>query len=132
MPPAFLLCLFWREGLAICPGWPESQFFYFMFLILAEIAEAWHHTQIFPIEMSIANFSFVCLGWPRIQILTTSASHVAWDDTCVLPCSAIYWDVGLTNFLPTLALNCNTLISVSQVASFIGMNHHTPLHLRFW
>jgi hypothetical protein len=54
-----------------------------------------------------------CPGWHGPQSSCFTPSHHSWNNRHVLS-SATGWDGGLTNFLPSLALNHNSLISASQ------------------
>jgi hypothetical protein len=67
--------LFWSQGLAFCPGWPELQFFYFRLPTIAGMTGTQHHTQLFSLEMG--SHKLFCPGWLRTMILPISTSQVA-------------------------------------------------------
>jgi hypothetical protein len=81
---------------------------------------AYHHAQLFYVEMGSCKLFFLCQGWLGTTILLISASFVAWDDRCAPQFLTNGWD-GVGPWPVIL------LISASQVAGITGMSHSTQL-----
>jgi hypothetical protein len=69
----------------------------------------------FPLRWDLINF-FFCLGWSEIAIFLTSASHVSWNERCMLVHPVIGWDRFLLIPCCRWPWTSILLISTSQVA----------------
>jgi hypothetical protein len=70
----FLLWLFWRQGVVLCPGWPGPWSFCFMLPAVAGIIGV-HTPTSFLLRWGVSQT--FCLGWPTAMMFPISAFWVA-------------------------------------------------------